>query len=40
MEHTKECEYRNLHDMIHSDCFCKCHKILMFDSKTLPSKLH
>ncbi len=29
MEHTKECEYRNSHDMIHSNCFCKCHKILM-----------
>ena len=31
MEHTKECEYRNSHDMIHSNCFCKCHKILMMD---------
>jgi len=29
MEHTKECEYRNAHDMIHANCFCKCHKIIM-----------
>jgi len=33
MEHTKECEYRNTHDMIHANCFCKCHKIITIDAK-------
>jgi len=38
MDHTKECAYRNSHDMPHANCFCKCHKILMADSMKLESK--
>ncbi|EPA05827.1 hypothetical protein BG20_I0777 [Candidatus Nitrosarchaeum limnium BG20] len=38
MEHTKECEYRNAHDMIHANCFCKCHKIITMEAKKMDSK--
>jgi len=38
MEHTKECKYRNEHDMIHTNCFCKCHKIIVMESKKMDFK--
>jgi len=28
LEHTKECKYRNENDLPHTNCYCKCHKIL------------
>jgi len=27
-EHSKECKYRNDNDLPHTNCYCKCHKII------------
>jgi len=29
VEHTKECKYRVENDLRHTNCYCKCHKIIM-----------
>lgn len=38
IEHTKECKYRNDNDLPHTNCYCKCHKILMMESSKLQSR--
>ena len=38
MEHTKECKYRMDNDMPHTNCYCKCHKIIMAESSKLESR--
>ncbi len=32
VEHTKECKYRVDNDLPHTNCYCKCHKIIMMES--------
>ena len=38
IEHTKECQYRMNNDLPHTNCYCKCHKIIMADSKKMESR--
>ena len=32
VDHTKECKYRFDNDMPHTNCYCKCHKIIVMES--------
>jgi hypothetical protein len=38
VEHTKECKYRVENDLRHTNCYCKCHKIIVMESTKMESR--